>query len=318
MNYRGRFAPTPSGPLHFGSVVAALGSWVDARAHGGEWHLRIDDLDPPRVAEGAARSIVETLEHLGLTWDGPVVRQSERATAYADALGVLARRAHLYRCTCTRRDIAASGLPGIEGPRYPGTCRQRAEVYPGPGAWRIDVRDAVVAFDDLLQGPIMQDLDAALGDFVLRRSDGVHAYHLACVVDDAAAGFTHVVRGADLIDSTPRQIFLQRLLDLPQPAYLHLPVAVDAMGHKLSKQTLAAPVDTDTPSATLVRAAAFLGHVPPPDLTTAPPADLLEWAVRHWDRSRLPRMRAAPMPEPPAPSVLSGNPDFLLHRKKNP
>jgi len=295
-SYRGRFAPTPSGPLHFGSVVAALGSWLDARAHGGEWHLRIDDLDPPRVAEGATDSILETLEHLGLVWDGPVVRQSERTEAYADALSQLARHAHLYRCTCSRRAIQDAGLPGIEGPRYPGTCRGRPDVFPGPGAWRIEVRDAVIAFDDLLQGPIHQDLETAVGDFILRRSDGIYAYHLACVVDDAAAGFTHVVRGADLIDSTPRQIFLQRLLGLPEPAYLHLPVALDAAGHKLSKQTLAAPVNRDAPSATLVRAAAFLGHTPPEAVATAAPGELLAWAIRHWDRSRLPRALAALAP----------------------
>jgi glutamyl-Q tRNA(Asp) synthetase len=304
MSYRGRFAPTPSGPLHFGSVVAALGSWLDARAHGGEWHLRIDDLDPPRVVDGAARSIVETLEQLGLTWDGPIVRQSERAEAYADALSRLARRAHVYRCTCSRREITETGLSGIEGPRYPGTCRTRTDVYPGPGAWRIDVRDVVVTFDDLLQGAITQDLETAVGDFVLRRSDGIHAYHLACVVDDAAAGFTHVVRGADLIDSTPRQIFLQRLLGLPNPIYLHLPVAVDATGHKLSKQTLAAPVSMDPPSATLAMAAAFLGHAPPLDLAAAPPGDLLAWAVRHWDRSLVPRARTAPLPAGKAPVRL--------------
>lgn len=292
MTYRGRFAPTPSGPLHFGSVVAALGSWLDARAHGGEWHLRMDDLDPRRVAAGAADSIVRSLERLGLTWDGPVVRQSERTEAYADAMVRLARRAHVYRCTCTRRQVLASGLAGIEGPRYPGTCRERADSYPGPGAWRLDVREVVVAFEDLLQGPVTQALETAVGDFVLRRSDGVHAYHLACVVDDAAGGFNHVVRGADLIDSTPRQIFLQRLLDLPGPTYLHLPVVVDTTGHKLSKQTLAAPVDTDPPAATLARAAAFLGHRPPPSIVAARPEDLLNWVIPRWDRSLLPRARA--------------------------
>lgn len=295
MTYRGRFAPTPSGPLHFGSVVAALGSWLDARAHGGEWHLRIDDLDPPRLVAGAADSIVRTLERLGLTWDGPIVHQSERTEAYADAVSRLARRAHVYRCTCTRRKILEAGLPGNEGPRYPGTCRERPDIYPGPGVWRIDVRDVVVAFEDLLQGPVTQALETAVGDFVLRRSDGIHGYHLACVVDDAAGGFNHLVRGADLIDSTPRQIFLQQLLDLPGPTYLHLPVAVDAAGHKLSKQTLAAPVDADPPSATLARAAAFLGHRPPPGLVAACPEDLLSWASRHWDRSLLPRARTLPL-----------------------
>lgn len=294
--YRGRFAPTPSGPLHFGSVVAALGSWLDARAHGGEWHLRIDDLDPPRVVEGAAASIVATLEGLGLAWDGPIVAQRHRTDACAEALERLATRAHLYRCVCSRREIAAAGLTGIEGPRYPGTCRERTDVPPATSAWRIDVRGTLVAFDDLLQGSVSQDLEAAIGDFVLRRSDGVHTYHLACVVDDAAARFTHVVRGADLLDSTPRQIFLQRLLALPTPAYLHLPVAVDADGAKLSKQTLAAPVSSDRPSATLARALTFLGHAPPADLIAAPPASLLEWATGHWDRARIPRVRTAPLP----------------------
>lgn len=298
MSYRGRFAPTPSGPLHFGSVVAALGSWLDARAHGGEWHLRIDDLDPPRVVEGAAASIVATLERLGLAWDGSIVTQSQRATAYEEAMERLAARAHLYRCACSRREIAAAGLPGIEGPRYPGTCRARTDVAPAGAAWRIDVRGTIVTFDDLLQGSVSQDLEVAIGDFVLRRTDGIHAYHLACVVDDAAAGFTHVVRGADLLDSTPRQVFLQRLLALPTPTYLHLPVAVDADGAKLSKQTLAAPVSSDPPSATLARALTFLGHAPPSELIAAPPAELLDWAAGHWDRARIPRVRTAPLPAP--------------------
>lgn len=298
VTYRGRFAPTPSGPLHFGSVVAALGSWLDARAHGGEWHLRLDDLDPPRVVEGAAASIVATLERLGLAWDGPVVAQSQRFDAYEEAMERLAARAHLYRCVCSRREIAAAGFTGIEGPRYPGTCRERTDVPPASAAWRIDVRGATVTFDDLLQGSVSQDLEVAIGDFVLRRSDGIHAYHLACVVDDAAAGFTHVVRGADLLDSTPRQIYLQRLLALPTPAYLHLPVAVDADGAKLSKQTLAAPVSSDRPSATLARALTFLGHGPPLDLIAAPPATLLGWATGHWDRTRIPRVRTALLPAP--------------------
>lgn len=265
MTYRGRFAPTPSGPLHFGSVVAALGSWLDARAHGGEWHLRIDDLDPPRLVAGAADSIVRTLERLGLTWDGPIVHQSERTEAYADAVSRLARRAHVYRCTCTRRKILEAGLPGNEGPRYPGTCRERPDIYPGPGVWRIDVRDVVVAFEDLLQGPVTQALETAVGDFVLRRSDGIHGYHLACVVDDAASGVTLVVRGADLRASTPVQRLLQALLDFPEPAYLHHPLLVHDDGRRLAKRdkapTLAALRDNGLDGRALAKALAA-GRIP--------------------------------------------------------
>jgi len=297
MGYRGRFAPTPSGPLHFGSIVAALGSWLDARAHGGEWHLRIDDLDPPRVAAGAADSILADLEALGLEWDGPVTFQSARGPAYAEAVDRLRNDAHVYRCNCSRKDIEAAGLAGIEGSRYPGTCRNRPDVPAAGYALRVDVRNARIRFDDLLQGAVDQQLETAIGDFVLRRADGVYGYHLACVVDDAQSGYTHVVRGADLLDSTPRQIWLQRLLDLPTPAYLHLPVAVDTSGEKLSKQTLAAPVDCSRPVELLGRALTFLGHAPPRKATSGAGADLLTWAISSWRRDLLPLRRAFPAPQ---------------------
>lgn len=292
--YRGRFAPTPSGPLHFGSVVAALGSWLDARANAGEWHVRIDDLDPPRVQPGAADAILATLERLALLWDGPVVRQQARTAAYAEALDCIAKRAHVYPCACSRKNIAAAGLTGLEGPRYPGTCRERRDVARAGHALRIDVRGLTIAFVDLLQGPVRQDLEASIGDYVLRRADGVHAYHLACAVDDAAGGFTHVVRGADLIDSTPRQIHLQGLLSEPSPLYLHLPVAVDAEGRKLSKQTRAEAVDPARPGQVLASALAFLGHSPPGDLADAPPRQLLDWGRAHWERDRIPPGRERP------------------------
>ncbi len=300
MAYRGRFAPTPSGPLHFGSVVAALGSWLDARAHHGEWHLRIDDLDPPRIMAGAADEILVELERLGLTWDGPLVFQSERSADYADALVRLRKSAHVYRCDCSRKQIATAGLIGIDGPRYPGTCRDRSEVPATGSAWRLDVRGARVRFDDLLQGATGQDLDTAGGDFVLQRADQVYGYHLACVIDDAHSRFTHVVRGADLLDSTPRQIWLQRLLDLPTPAYLHLPVAIDARGEKLSKQTLATPV-RDTRSVELLgQALTFLGHPPPAELIVGTGNDLLVWAIARWQRERIPLARARPATPGPA------------------
>jgi glutamyl-Q tRNA(Asp) synthetase len=292
--YRGRFAPTPSGRLHFGSIVAAVGSWLDARAHGGEWHVRIDDLDPPRVAAGAADSILVDLERLSLHWDGPVVYQSRRDQAYAEALGRIQQQAHVYACDCSRKAIAGAGAVGIEGPRYPGTCRQRVLAPRRGHALRLDVRGVTIEFVDLLQGPVRQVLETAVGDFVLRRADGVYAYHLACVVDDAAARFTHVVRGADLIDSTARQIHLQRLLGLDTPLYLHLPVALDAFGEKLSKQTKAAAIDTARPGGTLAAALAFLGHQAPLELASAPPSELLAWAKTHWDRTRLPACAALP------------------------
>ncbi|MCW5625565.1 MAG: tRNA glutamyl-Q(34) synthetase GluQRS [Burkholderiales bacterium] len=243
--YRGRFAPTPSGPLHFGSIVAAAGSFLDARAHGGAWHLRIDDLDPPRTVPGAADAIITTLDRFGFQWDGPVVRQSARTLAYATALQSLAARAHVYRCTCSRTEIARSGLPGIEGPRYPGTCRG-GPSHPGrTAARRLDVRDVTVTFEDRLQGAVTQSLEAAIGGCVLQRADGVLASLLACAVDDADAGFTHVVRGADLLASTPRQIHLQRLLGYPTPAYSTWSRPTPPVS-KLSKQTRAAPVDDRT------------------------------------------------------------------------
>lgn len=291
--YRGRFAPTPSGPLHFGSIVAAAGSRADALAHGGEWHLRIDDLDPPRVVPGAEDAILRCLDAFGLDWDGPVVHQSRRGGAYAEAFERLRSVAHVYPCTCSRAQIAAAGLTGIEGVRYPGTCRTRESVD-GPAAWRIDVTGRRIEFADGLQGVVAQDLDTAIGDFVLRRADGVFAYHLACVVDDADAGFTHVVRGADLLDSTPRQILLQRLLGLPTPDYLHLPVVRNAAGEKLSKQTLAAAVDLEQPSAVLHRALRFLGQPVPADLAAAPTTALWAWVREHWSRAALPRT-SAPM-----------------------
>jgi glutamyl-Q tRNA(Asp) synthetase len=293
--YRGRFAPTPSGPLHFGSIVAALGSWLDARSHGGEWHVRIDDLDPPRVAPGAADAILAMLDRLGLWWDGPVVRQGTRAPRYAAALGHIQGLAHVYPCTCSRKAIAAAELPGIEGPRYPGTCRDRPDRARGHPALRLDVRGAVIEFVDLLQGTVRQALESAVGDFVLRRADGVYSYHLACVVDDAAAGFTHVVRGADLIDATARQIHLQRLLGFAALQYLHLPVALDASGVKLSKQSRAEAIDPDRARHALAAALTFLGHAPPVELASASPAELLAWASAHWDRNRLPARKALPV-----------------------
>lgn len=292
--YRGRFAPTPSGPLHFGSLVAAAGSYLDALAHGGEWHVRIDDLDPPRVVPGAADDILATLEAYGFEWQGPVVYQSTRTARYAEAIDHLRRSGLLYACSCSRAEIAAAGLPGIEGPRYPGTCRSGLSKPSRSPAWRLCVPPGMVGFDDLLMGPVRQDVSRATGDFVVCRADGIPAYHLACAVDDGDAGFDPIVRGADLADSTARQILIQRALGLPTPTYLHLPIATGPGGEKLSKQTLAPPIHRGEALSTLLRVFAFLQHPAPEDLEARTPADLWQWGRVGWSRARLPKVRSAP------------------------
>ena len=295
--YVGRFAPSPTGPLHFGSLVAALGSWLDARAAGGRWLLRMEDLDRPREQPGAAEAILRTLEACGLAWDGEVMVQSRRTEAYAQALARLQDAGLAYPCGCTRREIAdsATGLAPDGAQVYPGTCRHGLAPGRSARAWRVRTTHAPVAFIDRLQGAQSQDLEREVGDFVLLRADGLYAYQLAVVVDDAAQGVTDVVRGADLLDSTARQILLQGLLGLTVPRYLHLPVAVNAAGEKLSKQTRATPAGPGE----LATALAFLHHPPPPELRRAAPAELLAWALGAWDPSRLPVSRALPAPISP-------------------
>jgi len=277
----GRFAPSPSGPLHFGSLVAALASWLDARATGSRWLVRIEDLDQPRVQLGAADQILRTLDRLGLYWDGEVTFQSRRIALYEQAL---ARLSGTYLCGCSRREIADSAVSlAADGAQvYPGTCR--AGMSAGKTARALRVRVAgTISFDDRVQGSVKQDLEREVGDFVLRRADGQFAYQLAVVVDDADQGVTDVVRGADLLESTPRQIHLQRLLGFPIPRYLHVPVAVDALGEKLSKQTDARGIDRDD----LRRALLFLGQ---------PPSETLAEAVRAWDPALIPARRVAAPP----------------------
>lgn len=287
MSYVGRFAPSPTGPLHFGSLVAAVASWLDARAAGGAWHLRIEDVDAPRTVPGAEDGILRALEALGLAWDGPVVRQRDRASRYAEVLDELRRKGLAYRCRCSRKEIADSGVHGIDGVVYPGTCRHAALPAGTPAAERFLVPDETVAFDDRVQGRIAQRLAGDVGDFVVHRRDGLFAYQLAVVVDDADLGVTDVVRGADLLDSTPRQIALQRALAMPTPRYLHFPVATRG-GEKLSKQTLAPAIDADSGASALLAALDFLGQETPGP--GAPPAVLAE-AVRRWDPARIPRGR---------------------------
>lgn len=295
--YRGRFAPSPTGPLHFGSLVAAVGSFLDARAHGGEWRVRMEDLDPPREQEGAADLILRTLEAYGLYWDGEVLYQSRRSEAYEAVLERLRRDGLVYPCGCSRRDwiraAAARGLwPGV----YPGTCRTGPSSSRPDPALRLWV-EGVAGFRDRLLGAHRQDLVQEVGDFVVRRSDGLYAYQLAVVLDDADQGMTDVVRGADLLDSTPRQVYLQQRLGRPTPRYLHLPVAVNGEGQKLSKQSCAPPVDPATPVPLLCEVLRFLGQAPPPELWEADLDAFWAWAIAHWQPGRIPAQKTLPAPQ---------------------
>ena len=293
--YRGRFAPSPTGPLHFGSLVAALASYCDARAVGGQWLLRIEDVDAPRAREGAEGQILAALERYGFAWDGGIARQSDRTPLYAEALARLRADGHAYACACTRRELEIAPL-GIAGERvYPGTCREG--IPPSHGArrqraWRVRVADARVECNDRLQGTQRQALARDVGDFVVKRADGLFAYQLAVVVDDAEQGITDVVRGADLLSSTPRQVMLQMLLGLPTPSYLHVPVAINAAGEKLSKQTRAAALP-DSPLPTLLAAWRFLGQEAPAD-TPANVGEFWRWAHAAWKVSQLPPVSMLP------------------------
>ena len=281
--YIGRFAPSPSGLLHFGSLVAALGSWLDARAAGGKWLLRIEDLDLPRSRPEFSAAILRQLEGLGLEWDGPVVYQSARLDRYRAALDALQRSGHAYWCACSRKEIADSatraGAPAAS-PVYPGTCRNGIRPGATPRAVRVRTHDQPIRFTDRMQGEISQIVGRDVGDFVVLRADGIFAYQLAVVVDDAEQGVTDVVRGADLLESTARQILLQRLLDFPTPRYLHLPVAVNASGEKLSKQTGAKTLAAEHRAGALGAALEFLGVKDAP--AAARSRELLDWARRRW------------------------------------
>lgn len=292
--YRGRFAPSPTGPLHFGSLVAAVCSWLDARAHDGEWLVRIEDVDEPRCRPRWGGEILRTLERLGLHWDGPVVWQSRRTQAYREALERLKGAGLAYPCACTRREA---------GGRYSGRCRNGLPEGASARAWRFLVTAGRVGFHDRWQGWFEQDVEAETGDFVLLRADGCFAYQLAAVVDDAAQGITHVVRGADLLDSTPRQILLQRALGFSRPFYLHHPVAVGGDGRKLSKQNRAPALDPSRDRENLWEAAAFLGLSPPPELGGK---ELLQWAAARWKE----RWAAGAQPAAPSFSASPGPKDW--------
>lgn len=285
--YIGRFAPSPTGPLHFGSLIAALASYLDARQAGGRWHLRIDDVDSGRSRAAFAAAIPRTLEALGLEWDGAIQYQDPRRASYQLALESLIRNGRAYPCACTRQQIAATASRGPAGIIYPGTCRNGLAAGQSPRSWRFAVTEDTVEFNDRHAGIQCIRACESIGDFVIRRGDGLHAYHLAMVLDDAELGVTDVVRGADLLSATAPQILLQGALGLPTPRYLHLPIAVDEQGRKLSKTNHAPAIETTDPSRVLTQALRFLGHPPPAEIETAPPEVLLNWAINAWNPAQI-------------------------------
>lgn len=291
-NYIGRFAPTPSGPLHFGSLVAALASYLDARHVGGKWLVRIDDIDPPREVAGAADTILSQLETHHLYWDGSVLYQSSRADAYLSALQQLQDDGVVYRCDCTRQDIKAMGG------RYNGHCRQRTLPDESSFALRVNTEAyPTIEFDDIWQGPQHWNLSEE-GDFVVQRRDGLFAYQLACAIDDLYQDISHVIRGSDLLNSTPRQMFLMQRLRANEstPEYGHIPVAINPDGQKLSKQNLASALEADQAFDNLVTALRWLNHSPPVELAIGSCKELLDWATTHWDRQRAPSSSEIPAP----------------------
>jgi len=285
--YIGRFAPSPTGPLHFGSLVAALGSYLQARTHQGHWLLRIEDIDPPREAPGATSAILKTLEAYGFEWDGTVTYQSQRHDLYEDALSQLRNKNRLYACDCSRKMIAAAN-PGSKPQRYPGTCRNRNLLHTQSMALRLHTEDLSLSFNDSVQGTINHNIYREDGDFILFRRDGFYAYVLAVSVDDMQQGITEVVRGSDLLDTTARQIYLIQQLGGAAPGYAHLPVARNAAGEKLSKQTGATPLPLAQPVKQLCRAMNFLGHLPPVELNDAGLTEFWVWAIQNWQLKQAP------------------------------
>ncbi|WP_150301412.1 tRNA glutamyl-Q(34) synthetase GluQRS [Pseudomonas profundi] len=283
--YVGRFAPTPSGHLHFGSLLAALASYLDARHHTGRWLVRIEDLDQPRNMPGATDHILSTLENYGLGWEGNVLQQSQNLDRYSHILHSLIKRGEAYYCDCSRKLIMEHG--GV----YPGFCRTRDLPAGSNHAIRVQVPDQQIRLSDRLQGIFSQNLASEVGDFVVRRRDGIVAYQFAVVVDDIDQGITDIVRGADLLDSTPRQLWLYHLLEATPPRYLHIPLIMRRQGEKLSKRLASEPIETGHAPATLFRALTALGQQPPHALRNAPVSEQLAWAAPNWQPQRLPAIQ---------------------------
>ena len=298
MKYIGRFAPSPTGLLHIGSLLTAVASYADARFHSGKWLLRMEDLDPPREMQGAADNILFTLEKFGFEWDGEVAYQSQRHAFYRDALDDLRVRNLVYPCDCSRKDWHEKARLGADGFVYNGACANK-NIFRQPEkspAWRVRVPDEVIEFDDEMVGHYAQNLAHDIGDFVLLRADGFWAYQLAVVVDDAAQGITHIVRGQDLLVSTPRQIYLQRCLNAPTPHYAHFPLLTNKLGQKWSKQTRADAIDVNQAITQLRQVMNYLNIPTAPD--TNKPHDLLNWTVANWQMTRVPKSAICTQQQP--------------------
>jgi glutamyl-Q tRNA(Asp) synthetase len=280
--YIGRFAPSPTGPLHFGSLYTALASFLQARSQQGLWLLRLDDLDTPRNIKGSADSILKTLDVFGLHWDDSVVYQSQYLDVYHEIIDQLVKDKLIYPCTCSRKTLTDI---------YSGVCRDKQTPPNRPYSHRIKTDNRLISFKDELQGLISHNL-AEHGDFILKRKDQIIAYQFAVVIDDDRQCINHVVRGVDLLDSTPRQIYLQQILGLVTPDYMHVPVIIDEQGYKLSKQTLATAVDLKKPDAVIFELLTLLKQNPPSELQHAPSTELLGWAIEHWNPGMLKNCRA--------------------------
>ena len=285
-DYRGRFAPSPTGAVHYGTLIAAVGSYLQARKNNGKWFLRIDDIDLTRKIEGSDTALIKTLETFGFEWDGEIIYQSSQTRHYQQALEQLVSQTLVFPCLCSRKKLADS-----HGKIYPGTCRHRQLPENKPHALRIRTANINISFNDAVMGRQQQNIEKQCGDFIIKRRDGLFAYQLAIVVDDAMQNISEVVRGADLLDSTPRQIYLQQLLHFPTPAYCHLPLAVDAAGNKISKSAGATRINIDNREKLLLSALGFLGQQPPDELTECGLNDIWAWAIEHWQLSLVPAVK---------------------------
>ncbi|MDH5471480.1 MAG: tRNA glutamyl-Q(34) synthetase GluQRS [Gammaproteobacteria bacterium] len=293
-HYRGRFAPSPTGQLHFGSLVTAVASYLEARSQKGDWLVRIEDIDELRNIPGSADDILRTLERYGFEWDDDILYQTRRKQIYEDVLQALIDKKLIYRCICSRKDLRENNEMGQQGLAYPGTCEDKNHPEDIAHALRIRTSNQIIEFSDAIMGVYTQNLKQEIGDFIIRRRDGLFAYQLAVVIDDAFQNITHVVRGVDLLDSTPRQIFLQQHLSYTQPAYAHLPVAVDAQGDKISKHNGSGGIDQYKPVPALFAALRFLGQQPDPALTKASLNTIWQWALEHWNMNKIPAIEKIP------------------------
>ncbi len=295
-NYIGRFAPSPTGPLHFGSLVAAVGSYLEAKKNSGKWLLRIEDIDPPREVTGATTSIIKTLEEFDFEWDGDILYQSQRYDIYQEYVDKLIAESQAYPCGCSRKEIAAASPRSANGMVYPGTCRDGLNDK-DPRSTRLLTENIDIHFKDQVQGEILQNLEADSGDYIIRRADGLYAYNLAVVIDDQLSGITDIVRGYDLIPCTCQHIYLQRVLHFDTPSYTHLPIAVNNSGQKLSKQNLAKEVNSAQRVKTLYDAITFLNQAPDKSLLNAELQDIWEWAITNWDIRKIKGIQEKPAPK---------------------